>query len=87
MSKVTNVKTAAWYLTKWEEVEDQIAEEYVLLAGVKKADNGSDTLELQNRITELRKMADYYKAKYDEAYENENGGSDKVRLRTYIWGN
>lgn len=87
MPKQNTVKSSAYYLQKWEEVEDLIAEEYAKFAGVARAENGEDQLDLDDRIGELRKLSDYYKCKYQEAYDSENGVPKNTRLRTYIWGN
>jgi ABC-type Fe3+-hydroxamate transport system substrate-binding protein len=77
------VKTSSWYLQKWKEMEEKIAEEIEFLA-VKKAENGEDQIEFyEDRISKLKDMAEYYKSKYEEAYLEEKNTKKTRRLKTY----
>ena len=83
MSMVSSIYTSAYYLQKWKEVEDKIADEIELVA-VKIAENGDDKLEFHDdRMKGLQKLADYYKGKYEKAYKKENGLNSTNRLKTY----
>lgn len=83
MSMVKSIKTSAWYLQKWTEMEDKIAEEIELIA-VRQAENGEDQIEFyEDRISKLKDMAEYYKGKYEEAYLEEKNMKKTKRLKTY----
>jgi len=83
MSCPVDIKTASQWFALWKAVEEQIEDEYSTLIGVKDAENGKETLELDKRIEALQKLADRYKRKYEAACKAESGGSSCGRMKTY----
>lgn len=83
MSMVTSVKNSTYYLQMWNETEELVESERSLIA-VEEAKNGQESLKfLEDRVGRLIKLAEYYKAKYQEAYKSENNVKKSYRLKTF----
>lgn len=67
--------SSSYYYSKIIEIEQKIANEFNL-AGVSQADNGEDTLELDNRLKELRDLQRYYEKEYNIALAKEGQNVD-----------
>jgi hypothetical protein len=76
---------SAWYLERWTEIEDQLAETHKLI-GLSRAENGADELELADYAKQLRTQAKDYKNKYSLAKKCEDGTSKTQKLNSYQFG-
>lgn len=69
--------TSAWLKSECIRIREEISANSTKLAGLKKIENGGDTLELEGVISDLRSEYNRTKQEYKEACRYENYGQTK----------
>lgn len=82
MGIIKSVNTSGYYLSMWQNAELKLAAEQNT-AGVTNAEEGDTKIQFRDRIKSLNELVEYWKAKYEEAYANENLGNKYGRMTTY----